>query len=213
VCFALTPSGKIDPTLRLITFFTLLTTFLLNPVLFPFYSLIPENFNTYCSQLILNSYDIRGLEIVNFGAEMDFSIQVSQMSRDSFQTVSGNAALCVLDTIVENLVLGNFLGPFPPHMESWNGTPFTYHPLFTIEKTDSTPSNPKFRFIFNGSAKRPKTDFQKAVAAGIFKGDPHEEYYIKLAEIESFNDNLTKESCNLASVKDMIFNFLGLQWF
>jgi hypothetical protein len=49
---------------------------------------------------------------------MDFSIEVSQMDRNSFQVLSGNAALCVLDCIVENLVLGNFLGPFPPHMES-----------------------------------------------------------------------------------------------
>lgn len=55
------------------------------------------------------------------------------------------------------------------------------------------------------------TDFQKAVDRGDFKGDPHEEYYKELAKIESLNDNLTKESCNLSSVKDMIFNFINMK--
>ena len=66
----------------------------------------------------LNSFDVRGLDIINYGAEMDFSIELTQMDRNSFKVVTGNAALCVLDCICENLVLGNFLGPFPPHMES-----------------------------------------------------------------------------------------------
>ena len=61
---------------------------------------------------------MRGLDIVNFGAECAFSIELSQMDRSTFQKVSGNAALCVLDVICENLILGNFLGPFLPHMES-----------------------------------------------------------------------------------------------
>ena len=150
---------------------------------------------------------------MNHGAEMHFSLEVSQMDRNSFNIFSGNAALCVLDCICENLILGNFLGPFPPHMRGWNETPFIYHPLFTLEKTDSTFRNPKFRFIFNGSAQRPKTYFQQMVQAGIFAGDPHEEYYQQLAQIESMNDNLTKESCNLTNVKDMIFNFMNMQFF
>lgn len=90
----------------------------MNPNLYAFYSLIPEHFNSYCEPLILNSYDVRGLDIVNHGADMGFSIELSQMARSTFQKVSGNAALCVLDVICENLLLGNFLGPFPPHMES-----------------------------------------------------------------------------------------------
>jgi hypothetical protein len=51
---------------------------------------------------------------------------------------------------------------------------------------------------------------QKLIDAGVFKGDPQEHYLSKLAEIESFNDNLTKESCNLAKVKDMIFHFMHM---
>ena len=144
---------------------------------------------------------------------MDFTLELSQMSRDSFQTVTGNAALCVLDVVCEHLIQGKFLGPFPPHMKSWNGKPFVYHPLFTIEKTDSTRLNPKFRFIFNGSAQRPKTDFQRRVDRGDFKGDPHESYYEQLASLETFNDNLTKESCSLESVKNIIFHFLNFEWF
>ena len=46
---------------------------------------------------------------------------------------------------------------------------------------------------------------------GDFKGDPHEEYFKELAKIESFNDNLTKESCNLTRVKDIIFSFLNFE--
>ena len=72
---------------------------------------------------------------------------------------------------------------------------------------------PKFRFIFNGSARRPKTYFQEMVLTGAFAGDPHEEYYRKLAEIESLNDNLTKESCNLTKVKEMIFHFMNMKFF
>lgn len=67
---------------------------------------------------MLDAFDVRGLEVINYGAEMHFSIEVSQMDRSTFKVVSGNAAVCVLDCIVENLILGNFLGPFPPHMES-----------------------------------------------------------------------------------------------
>ena len=47
---------------------------------------------------------------------------------------------------------------------------------------------------------------------GDYDNDPDFEYYRKLADLESINDNLTKESCNLSNAKEMIFNFLGFNY-
>ena len=129
--------------LRLILSFQVLLYFFFQPNLSVHYSLIPSSWNLLSEGVLLDSYDLRGLDIVNYGADMQFSIEISTLDRDTFEVFSGNMALCVLNVINELLETGKFIGPLPPHITSWNGEDFIYHRLFVLEKQDSTELKPK----------------------------------------------------------------------
>ena len=58
----------------------------------------------------------RTMDIIKYGADIEFKIEVSNLDKFSFTVFEGPQGLAVLDTIVENLCMGKFLGPFPPHM-------------------------------------------------------------------------------------------------
>ena len=112
------------------------------------------------------------MKIIEFGADIEFKIEVSNMDRNSFTVFEGPQGLAVLETMVELLCHGKFLGPFPPNMREWNCYEFIYSPLFCLEKGDSTRLKPKHRTIFNAAADIPKTQFQNDVLNGKYDDQP-----------------------------------------
>ncbi len=50
---------------------------------------------------------------MNYGADMAFKTDITAMDKDSFQIFSGEEAVCLLQTVVENLMMGKFVGPIP----------------------------------------------------------------------------------------------------
>jgi len=112
------------------------------------------------------------MEVVKYGADIDFYVEVANMDRTKFQVFEDGEALAVLDVISEHLILRKFIGCFAPDVTSWNGHDFLYCPLFTLQKTDSTIFNPKHRTIFNAAAERPRTKFQQDVLDGLYDEHP-----------------------------------------
>ena len=60
--------------------------------------------------------DSRTIDIIEFGANIDFQIEVSNLDKFSFQKFEGPQAVAILDVIVEHLCMSTFFGPFPPEM-------------------------------------------------------------------------------------------------
>ena len=126
------------------------------------------------------------------------------MDRNSFQVFEGAQGLAVLETMVELLCHGKFLGPFPPSMLGWNGFEFIYSPLFCLEKGDSTTLKPKHRTIYNAAAQRPKTQFQLDVLNGLYDNHPDFLEFWSLAHISTLNEAMVKRGVSLDSVKEII---------
>ena len=61
----------------------------------------------------MNDFDRRGLEIVNYGADMAFKTEIAEMDKESFQVFSGEEAVCLLQAVTENLLMGKFVGLIP----------------------------------------------------------------------------------------------------
>ena len=61
----------------------------------------------------MNEFDRRGLEIVNYGANMAFKTDIAAMDKESFQIFSGEEAVCLLQAVTENLLMGKSVGPIP----------------------------------------------------------------------------------------------------
>ena len=66
----------------------------------------------------LNDFDRRGLEIVNFGADMMFKTEIAYIERENLQVFSGEEAVCLLQTVVKNLMMGKFIGPIPCNQDN-----------------------------------------------------------------------------------------------
>ena len=66
----------------------------------------------------LNAFDRRGLEIVNFGADMYFRTDIAHIEREALQIFSGEEAVCLLQTVAENLMMGKFIGPLPCKLDN-----------------------------------------------------------------------------------------------
>ena len=56
------------------------------------------------------------MDIVEFGADIEFRIEVSNLDKYSFTVFEGPFAVAVMDVICEHLCMGKFCGPFPPDM-------------------------------------------------------------------------------------------------
>ena len=126
------------------------------------------------------------------------------MDRYSFQVFEGAQGLAVLETMVELLCHGKFLGPFPPDMQSQNDYEFLYSPLFCLKKGDSTTLKPKHRTIYNAAAQRPKTQFQLDVLNGLYDNHPDFLEFQNLAHISTLNEAMVKRGVTLDSIKEII---------
>ena len=59
---------------------------------------------------------VRALDIIKKGADIEFLVQVANLDRQKFKVFKGGEALAVLEVITEHLLLRKFCGPFPPSM-------------------------------------------------------------------------------------------------
>lgn len=92
------------------------------------------------------------MEYIFPGPSLETFVDVPSFPRELQQIYEGEQAVAVLKEVVDHILMRKFLGPFPPHIESFNVhcvdgeilvLVVNTIPVFVIPKQDSTRENPK----------------------------------------------------------------------